>query len=223
MLPPSSEAHVTKARHVVTAALLVVLGAQTFAATRAEARKPETKTKKAPQALTPDQQLVVAAVVNDTFPRPRAAAPLALCLDVQILGATDDADDDAAAPPSRAKKHGRKRAPSVKPMPPPLPRLRGAPAELVERLTRPWRAVASALACSTDPRKPLTLGDAQKTPARLVTVHVAATAAAGTLKIDWTSGPTDDPSGPGATSSRDCTAASTGNGWTVHCGGTWFQ
>ena len=56
-----------------------------------------------------------------------------------------------------------------------------------------WRAVASALDCSTDPRKPLTLGDAQKTPARLVTVHVAATAAAGTLKIDWTSGQVDDP------------------------------
>jgi hypothetical protein len=202
------EAHVTKARHVVTAALGVLL----FAATRAEARKPKPDTKKARQALTPDQQLVVAAVVNDTFPRPRAAAPLALCLDVQILAATDEMGDEAPEP--RAKKYGRKHATPI------VPSLRGAPPELVEHLTRPWRAVASALACSTDPRKPLTLGDAQKTPARLVTVHVAATAAAGTLKIDWTSGQVDDPA---ATSSRDCTATNPGNGWTVHCGGTWFQ
>jgi hypothetical protein len=201
---------VTKARHVVTAALGVLL----FAATRAEARKPKTEIKKA-QALTPDQRLVVAAVVNDTFPRPRAAAPLALCLDVQILAATDEAGDEAPAP--RAKKPGRKRAPPVEAPPSPL---RGAPPELVEQLTRPWRVVTSALACSTDPRKPLTLGDAQKTPARLVTVHVAATAAAGALKIDWTSGQPDDPT---ATSSRDCTATNPGNGWTVHCGGTWFQ
>jgi hypothetical protein len=207
MLTPSGEAHVTKARHVVTAALLLV------AAARAEARKPETK--KAPQALTPDQQLVVAAVVNDTFRRPRAAAPLALCLDVQILAATDEAGTDEPPAP-RAKRHGRKRAaPELK-----LPALRGAPPELVARLTRPWRLVASALSCSTDPRKPLTLGDAQRTPARLVTVHVAATAAAGTVKIDWTSGQPDDPT---ATSSRDCTATNPGNGWMVHCGGTWFQ
>lgn len=203
----------TRARHVVTAALGVLL----FAATHAEARKPRTEIKKAPQALTPDQQRVVAAVVNDTFPRPRVAAPLALCLDVQILAATDETGDEAPEP--RAKKHGRKRAPPE----PKLPALRGAPPELVEQLTRPWRAVASALACSTDPRKPLTLGDAQKTPARLVTVHVSATAAAGTLRIDWTSGQPDDPIAPTATSSRDCTATNPGNGWTVHCGGTWFQ
>jgi hypothetical protein len=215
MLTPSNEAHVAKARHVVTAALGVLL----FAQTHAEARKPKTDAKKASQALTPDQQLVVAAVVNDTFPRPRAAAPLALCLDVQILGATDEVGDDEAPKP-RAKKHSRKRAIPVEPTLPKLPSLRGAPPELVERLTRPWRAVASALACSTDPRKPLTLGDAQKTPARLVTVHVAATAAAGSLKIDWTSGQPDDAT---ATSSRDCTATNPGNGWTVHCGGTWFQ
>ncbi|HEX4403201.1 MAG TPA: hypothetical protein VH560_00120 [Polyangia bacterium] len=196
-------------RQVVAAAMLLL------AATRAEARK----TRKAPpQALTPDQQLVVAAAVDDTFPRPRAAAALALCLDVQILAATDEAgDDDVPTPTPRAKKHDRGRATRTEPKP---PRLRGAPPELVEQLTRPWRAVASAVACSTDPRKPLTLGDAQKTPARLVTVHVAATAAAGTLKIDWTSGQPDDPD---ATSSRDCTAANKGNGWTVRCGGTWFQ
>ncbi len=212
------EAHVTKARHVVTAALGVLL----FAATRAEARKPNPDTKKARQALTPDQQLVVAAVVNDTFPRPRAAAPLALCLDVQILAATDEADE-VPTPTPRAKKHDRRRTTPVEPKLPKLPALRGAPPELVEGLTRPWRVVASALACSTDPRKPLTLGDAQKTPARLVTVHVAATAAAGALRIDWTTGQIDDPSAPAATSSRDCTATNPGNGWTVHCGGTWFQ
>jgi len=208
---------VTKARHVVMAALVSALGVQLFVATDAEARKP----KQPPRALTPDQQMVVVAVVNDTFPRPRDAASFALCLDVQIMAATDDAgDDDEAAPAPRPKKHGRKRATPVKPTLSPLPPLRGAPPELVERLARPWRAVASALTCSTDPKKPLTLGDAKKTPARLVTVHLAATAAAGALKIDWTSGQADDPA---ATSSRDCTAANTANGWTVHCGGTWFQ
>jgi hypothetical protein len=210
---------VRKARHVVTAALLSALAVQICAATDAEARKP----KKAPQTLTPDQQMVVAAVVNDTFPRPRDATPLALCVDVQILAATDEAgDDDANAPAPRPKKHGRARPPvESKPSPlSPSPPLRGAPPDLVERLARPWRAVASALKCSTDPRKPLTLGDAKKTRARLVTVHLAAAAAAGALKIDWTSGQADDPA---ATSSRDCTAANTPNGWTVHCGGTWFQ
>jgi hypothetical protein len=210
---------VTKARHVLTAALLSALGVALCAATDAEARKP----KKASPALTPDQQMVVAAVVNDTFPRARDAAPLALCLDVQILAATDEAgDDDAAAPAPRPKKHARARGPvkSKRSLPSPSPALRGAPPELVERLARPWRAVVSALTCSTDPRKPLTLGDAKSTPARLVTVHLAATAAAGTLKIDWTSGQADDPA---ATSSRDCTATNTANGWTVRCGGTWFQ
>jgi hypothetical protein len=201
MLTLPSEAHVRTARHGVATALLFAL----FATTRAEARKPH----KAPAPLTPDQQIVVAEVVSDTFRRPSRERPsLALCLDVQTVDATDE---DAPPPPPR--KHGAR-----KPAPPPepyLPPVRGAPPELVERLNRPWRVVASALACSVDPRQPLTLNDAKKTPAQMVTVHLTADAAAGTVKIDWTDGT--------ANNSRDCTAARAPTGWTVHCGGTWYQ
>ena len=187
-------------RHGVLAAMLIALFAP-----RAEARK----ARKAPPPLTPDQQVVVAEVVNDTFRRPtRERASLALCLDVQVVAATDE---DAPAPPPK-KRGGRAHAPPPEPLVPPL---RGAPPELVERLTRPWRIVASALACSTDPRKPLTLNDAARTPAQLVTVHLTSDAAAGTAKIDWTEGT--------ANNSRDCAATSTPRGWTVHCGGTWYQ
>jgi hypothetical protein len=195
---------------VVTLLCLVAL-----ASPRAEARKP-LKAPKAPPTLTVDQQTVVAEIVSQTFPRPsREAATLALWLDVQLAPALDE--DAAPPPPPRRGKRKRK--------PPPEPALplfiiRGAPADLVEHLGRPWRVVASALSCRLDPRQPFALNDAPHTPAQLVTLHLAPDVASGTIKIDWTNVADSD---PGATNSRDCSATPGPRGWTVHCGGTWFQ
>jgi hypothetical protein len=194
---------------VIVAALCVAA----FASAHAEARK-AGKAPKAPPPPNADQQVVVAEIVNDTFPRPkRAPLTLALCLDVQIAPAFDE---DAAPPPPPSRRGGRRRAPV--PEAPPLPIIRGAPPELVEHLARPWRVVASALSCRLDPRQPFALNDASHTPAELVTVHLAPDVASGTIKIDWTDG--HDPT---AASSRDCTAMRAPRGWSVHCGGTWFQ
>ena len=185
----------------------VVLGVASLAPTGADARK----APKAPPPPNADQQEVVAAIVNDTFPRPRREPfRFALCLDVQIAPAFDE---DAAPPPPA--RRGR-RAPAPEAPPPPI--LRGAPAELVAGLARPWRVVASALACRLDPRQPYTLNDAAHTAAQLVTVHLAPEVSSGTVRVEWT-----DSHDPTATSSRDCTAAHTPRGWSVHCGGTWFQ
>jgi hypothetical protein len=173
--------------------------------------------KAAPPPPNTDQQLVVARIVDETFPRPkRDPVTLALCLDVRI-GPALDVDDEmkpAIEPPRRgAKKRARK--PEA-----PLPDLRvqGAPAELVERLARPWRLVASASSCRLDPRQPFALPDERHTPAQLVTVHLAPDVAVGTIKIDWT-----DSHDPTSGASRDCTAARGTRGWEIHCGGTWFQ
>jgi hypothetical protein len=200
---------VTKAGHGA-ATLLVAL----FATAGAEARKAAP-----PPPLTHDQQMVVAAVVNDTFTRARRDVPtLTLCLDVQVMDPKDadgeGADEEAPTPPPKKRPGAHKHAAPIEP----LPHVRGAPAELVELLTRPWRVVASALSCSTNPREPLTLSDGgKKTPTQLLTVHVAARAA-GAVKIDWSGSHDRDTSG-----SRDCTASQAAAGWTVHCGGTWFQ
>jgi hypothetical protein len=181
-------------------------------ATSAQARK-ATKPK-APPPPNADQQEVVAQIVNETFPRPRGQAlPLALCLDVQIAPAFDE----DAAPPPPPPRHGRRKPPPLPELPPP-PIIRGAPPELVTALARPWRAVASALSCRLDPRAPFTMNDAAHTPARLVTVHLAPEVASGTIQIDWTSGHDSTANG-----SRDCTATRAPRGWSVHCGGTWFQ
>ena len=180
---------------------------------RADARKPKPKAPPPPSA---DQQLVVAQIVNETFPRPRREPlTLALCLDVQIVDAVDEDTVPLFELPHRREK---KRAHAAKPAIPPLPAVHGAPAELVERLARPWRLVASASSCHLDPRQPIALPDAQRTAAQLVTVHLAPDVAAGTIKIDWT-----DSHDPTSSSSRDCTAARASTGWTIHCGGTWYQ
>lgn len=175
----------------------------------------DVQARKASQALTPDQQLVIVEVVNDAFPLPRREGtplPLALCLDVQI-----GADPlEAEAPPTPVRRGASPpRTPEPKP-----PILRGAPSELVRRLTRPWRTVVSALDCRLDPRQPFTLSDARQTPAQLVTVHVSAYVAAGAVKIDWTDVPSN---GFDAKNSRDCTATRRPRGWAVRCGGTWAQ
>jgi hypothetical protein len=190
----------------------VALCVAALASVHAEARKPAKP--KVPAPLSADQQSVVAEIVGQTFPLPkREPLTLALCLDVQIAPAIDE----DAAPPPPVRRGGRKRAQRPEP-PPPLPIVRGAPPELVTRLARPWRVVASASACRLDPRQPIALPDEHHTAAQLVTVHLAPDAAVGTIKIDWT-----DSHDPTATASRDCTAAHGPRGWTVNCGGTWFS
>jgi hypothetical protein len=186
----------------------------TLAGARADARKARPKPPPAPNA---DQQLVVAQIVNETFPRPRRDGPtLALCLDVQIA----TPDDEAAPPPSAPKRRGPHKRPTV-----PdsevfrAPVVNGAPPELVARLSRPWRLVASAQACHLDPNRPIALPDERHTAAQLVTVHIAPDVAGGPVKIDWTGA--SDPLG--ASSSRDCTATRAPTGWAVRCGGTWYQ
>jgi hypothetical protein len=160
--------------------------------------------------LTPDQLIVVAAVVEDTFPRSRhLKEPVVLCLDVRVA---DDPLEDLAPP--RAPKRKKDRASAPVP-----PAIRGAPPELLARLARPWRAVASADLCRLDPRFPFTLDDA-RTPARLVTIRLGAYLATGALRIDWTGGTTDRPS---FVSSRDCSATHDRRGWSVRCGGTWTE
>ena len=196
---------------VVAALCLAAFCAAAFAPARAEARKP-AKSAKAPPPPSADQQEVVAAIVADTFPRPkREPLMLSLCLDVDIAPAVDE---DAPPPPRRRGK--LKRAVAIEQPPPRI--IRGAPAELVTRLARPWRVVASALTCRLDPRRPIALGDAGHTPAQLVTVHLVPDVAAGTSKIEWTEG-----ADATAANSRDCTAARGPRGWSVRCGGTWFQ
>ncbi len=199
-----------QARTKRTIAVLAV-GFAAFATTSAQARK--AGKPKAPPPPNADQQEVIAQIVNDTFRRPRVS-PLtfALCLDVQIEAAFDE--DEAPPPPPR---HGR-RKPAPLPEVPSLPVVRGAPPELVAALARPWRVVVSALSCRLDPRAPFTVNDAAHSPAQLVTVHLSPDVASGTVKIDWTSG--HDPTGG---SSRDCTATRASRGWSVQCGGTWFQ
>src|SRR4051812_45601951 len=97
--------------------------------------------------LSTDQQLVVAAAIDDTFPRSRhLKTPLALCLDVQ---SADDPLDEVAPPPRRGGKGKKARA-----LEPSLPGIHGAPPELVARVFRPWRVVVSAATCRLDPRQP---------------------------------------------------------------------
>jgi hypothetical protein len=198
-----------------TQAMLVAAVCLTaLAPARADARKPKPK---APPPPTADQLTVVAQIVNQTFPLPkRDPLTLALCLDIQIA---DAIDVDALPPPPPKRKGGPHKRPVVPESELPRPPVvRGAPPELVERLARPWRLVASASSCRLDPRLPFALPDEQHTAAQLVTVHLAPDAAAGTIKVDWT-----DARDPTASSSRDCTAARAATGWTVHCGGTWYQ
>jgi hypothetical protein len=163
--------------------------------------------------LTPDQQLVVAAAIEDTFPRPRhLEAPIVLCLDVQLQ---EDPIADLVPPPSGAKgKKKKDKGPEVPPS-----AFRGAPPELLARASRKWRVVVSAPTCRLDPRQAYTLDDA-RTLARLVVVRLGAHLATGDLRIDWTGG-TSAP--PGAVQSRDCHAAHGPRGWTVRCGGTWSE
>jgi hypothetical protein len=182
---------------------------------RAGARKPAPK---APPPPTADQQLVVAQIVNQTFPLPkRDPLTLALCLDIQIADALDE--DALPLPPPKHKGRSPHKRPLVPESEIPRPPVvRGAPPELVQRLARPWRLVASASECRLDPRHPFALPDEHHTSAQLVTVHLAPDAAAGTIKVDWT-----DSRDPTATSSRDCTATRAPTGWNVHCGGVWYQ
>jgi hypothetical protein len=193
-----------------TIAAVFAWGCLAVLATNALARR--AGKPKAPPPPNADQQEVVAQIVNETFRRPRGQPlTLVLCLDVQIAPAFDE---DAAPPPP--PRHGRRKPASPEVPPPPV--IRGAPSELVAALARPWRVVASALACRLDPRAPFTMKDAAHTPAQLVTVHLAPEVASGTVQIDWTSGLDSTANG-----SRDCTATHAPRGWSVHCGGTWFQ
>src|SRR5262245_22241530 len=75
-----------------------------------------------PVTLTPDQQLVVAAVVEDTFRFPRRRPAHVLCLDVQLAEAAL-APEPAPEPP---RGRGRKRARAAEPEP---PAIWGAPPE----------------------------------------------------------------------------------------------
>jgi hypothetical protein len=182
-----------------------------LAPARADARKGKPK---APPPPTADQQIVVAQIVNETFPRPKhEPLTLALCLDVQIA---DAVDEDALPPPPKRRPRKRPVVPESEVPRPPV--VRGAPPELVDRLARSWRLVASASSCRLDPRQPIALPDAQHTAAQLVTVHLAPDVAVGTIKVDWSDG-----RDPTAAASRDCTAARAPRGWEVHCGGTWYQ
>jgi hypothetical protein len=201
----------TRRKSILVAA---VAGLATLAGARADARKAKPKPPPAPNA---DQQLVVAQVVNDTFPRPKGEAlTLALCLDVQIGPA-----DDEEAPPAPPPKHrGPRKHPAVPDSEVFRPAVvNGAPPELVARLSRPWRLVASAQACRLDPRQPIALPDGRHTAAQLVTVHLGPDVAGGPVKIDWT----DASDALGASSSRDCTATRAPRGWAIRCGGIWYQ
>jgi hypothetical protein len=194
---------------VVAACCLAAL-----ASAHAEARKPAKP--KAPPPPNADQQTVVAQIFNDTFPRPkREPFTLALCLDVQIAPLVDE---DAAPLFALPRRDTGKRPRKPEPPPPPVFRVQGAPPELIERLVRPWRLVASASACRLDPRQPIALNDEHHTAAQLVTVHLVPDVAVGSIRIEWT-----DSHDPTAGSSRDCTVARGPRGWDVHCGGTWFQ
>jgi hypothetical protein len=161
--------------------------------------------------LSTDQQIVVAAAIDDTFPRPRnLKAPIALCLDVR---SADDPLDEAPPVPRRGAQGKKTRALDAG-----LAVIQGAPPELVARVFRPWRPVVSASSCHLDARQPFTLDDT-RTPARLVTVRVSR-AAVGALRIDWTGGTTEP---QGGLQSRDCTASHGSRGWIVRCGGTWSE
>jgi hypothetical protein len=165
----------------------------------------------AKMSLTPDQQIVAAAAVDDAFPRPRhLESAIVLCLDVRA--ADDPRQELAPPPPPRHEKHKRPRAPD-----PPPSAIRGAPPELLARLTRPWRPVVSAQSCRLDPRQAYTLEDG-RTLARLVTVRVGTPSPVGALRVEWAGGTSAPPSG---VQSRDCTATRGPRGWTVRCGGTW--
>jgi hypothetical protein len=212
-------------RRLRSAALTLVLVASGAAAT-AWARKPPRPPPT--PSLTLDQQTVLAQVVNDTFRSSRAQpGPFTLCLDVQT---TDVSPDDEPPPEpeaaSKLKSKSKSRHPFARPRPhappPPLPVVRGAPPELLARLTRPWRTVVSATTCRLDPRQPFTLGDAKHTPAQLVTLRLLAQVATGTIRVEWTGASATDPH---ASSSRDCTSArATGpSAWAVTCGGTWYE
>ena len=173
---------------------------------------PAAGARRAPETLTPDQVIVVAAAVHDSFPLPRRGdGPMVLCLDVRL----SDLALDAEPPPEPTRRRGRAPAKAATPE----PTISGAPPELVARLARPWRTVVSALSCRLDPRQPLTLND-DRTLAQLVTVHMTAHVAAGPIKIDWTS---PGSSSPVALTSRDCAATRGPRGWSVRCGGTWTQ
>jgi hypothetical protein len=177
---------------------------------------PALGARPAPETLTPAQQIVVAAVINDTFPLPRPSdGPLVLCLDIQLSDLTLDGEPPPEPSPKRGPARGEAKAQGPKP-----PVIRGAPPELIERVSRPWRTVVSALACQLDPRRPLTLNHEKHTLAQLVTVRMTAHVAAGAVKIDWTS---PGSSNTAATSGRDCTATRGPRGWSVRCGGTWTQ
>jgi hypothetical protein len=200
------------ARGTVVAA---ALGLAALVSAPALARKP-AKAAKAPPPPTADQQAIIAEVVEDTFRRPkREPFTFTLCLDVQIDEASDD--EEAAAPAGAGRRRAASRVPEME-RAPPIVHVRGAPPELVARLARPWRVVASALSCRFDSRRPLTLGDERHTAAQLVTVHLAPGVAGGPVKIDWTNG-----GDLAAANSRDCTASRGPRGFTVRCGGTWFQ
>jgi hypothetical protein len=171
--------------------------------------RPARKAKPAP-ALTADQQEVVAQLVADAFPRPkREPLTLALCLDVQVGPATEEDE----APPRTKRGRPMHTSPSR-----PERAVRGAPPELVTRVARPWRLVSSAATCRLDADHSIALPDERHTPAQLVTVHLGADTAEGNVSIDWTPGPGSKPS-----QSRDCLAKRTPRGWTVTCGGTWFE
>jgi hypothetical protein len=209
--------------------LACALGAALLLAAASAHAKPHAQAKPraaaaGPAPLTPDQRTVVAALVDETFPHPRDGAPLVLCLDVQLTpeegdDPTDGAVDNGASAVHSSRRPRRrvraKRPP--KPEVPETPLVRGAPAELVATLGRPWRTVVSAAACRLDARAPFALSDARHTPARLVTVRLSPGPAPGPARVDWTDAST------APESSRDCTAKRDPRGWTVRCGGTWSQ
>jgi hypothetical protein len=203
--------------------LACALGAALGLAAASAQAKPRAATA-GPAPLTPDQGAVVAALVDETFPRARDGAPLVLCLDVQLApeegdDPTDGAVDDGASavrPARHPRRRVRAKRPS-KPEAPETPLVRGAPAELIATLGRPWRTVVSAATCRLDARAPIALNDARHTPARLVTVRLSPGPAPGPARVDWTDAST------APESSRDCTATRGPRGWSVRCGGTWSQ
>src|SRR6185503_9883958 len=65
---------------------------------------PSADARRAVEALTPDQVIVVAAAVHDNFPLPRRGdGPIVLCLDVRL----SDQDLDAEPPPEPTHRRGR--------------------------------------------------------------------------------------------------------------------